>query len=754
MTKRILSLLLALSLTLGAAAYIALPASAAVSSDAIIDATLQIFGYCEGTYDSVNRNDNGAVSVGKLQWHAGRALELLKAVAAADPAAAQSALGAALYREVVTSGSSAWNSRVLSQSEAAQVSALLGGAASQSIQDQMARADIAAYIRHGQSLGITSAAAMVYYCDIENQYGQYGASAYLVGPVKARTGKSTIDSLDEFHTNLLQVTSAYHARRIYSYNFCRSLGWETGVSYDSTVTVPSYGGGTGVTADTTAPVIGGAVVTERTRDGFTIQFAASDNVGLSICTVTTTTNASGEDKLTQAAQSVGSVWSVDVALDKLSPNATVFTSEITVSDQAGNTARQTLQVTLAELYKAAGAATLRYNCAELGHRFESVGEPVPATCTQPGYELQQCSECGMCRVCGCEPALGHTDTERVVEPGCEQGGFTLRTCSVCGRQEQSDPTAPLGHSWSDWQTVRAVSGTQDGQRQRSCTRCGETETGVLAGTAHVHRYSTHTEAATCQQAGYTEQVCACGAVLRRTELPAAEHQLEQLAYTPASGTQSAYRTLRCQWCGETVTREVTEHLCAAFSDLDGVQWAQDAICQSVEQGLFTGTSATRFAPQDYMTRAMLVTVLYRLAGEPAAQKASGFRDVASGSWYEAAVDWARENGIVNGLDETHFDPNAYVTRQQLAAILYRYARYYGRDIEQGDDLSAYLDAGLLSDYAIGPWMWAARQGLLQGVAVDDTALLMPRAYATRAQTALILQRYQASASAEDASEAA
>lgn len=152
----------------------------------------------------------------------------------------------------------------------------------------------------------------------------------------------------------------------------------------------------------------------------------------------------------------------------------------------------------------------------------------------------------------------------------------------------------------------------------------------------------------------------------------------------------------------------------------------------------TGTSETTFSPEETTTRAMLVTVLYRLEGKPAVDAVSGFSDVSSGSYYADAVAWAKANGIVNGTSETTFSPNEPVTREQTAAILYRYAQYKGYDVEKTADLTAYADAAAIHSYAKNAMSWAVAAGILNGV---SSTSLEPTGSATRAQVATVLTRF-------------
>lgn len=174
-----------------------------------------------------------------------------------------------------------------------------------------------------------------------------------------------------------------------------------------------------------------------------------------------------------------------------------------------------------------------------------------------------------------------------------------------------------------------------------------------------------------------------------------------------------------------------------FTDVRETDWFYDDVVFAYENGLFSGTTATTFSPYAPMTRAMLVTVLYRLEGEPAVTGRSGFSDVTIGSYYEAAVTWAADNGIVNGTSATTFSPSENVTREQMAAILCRYAQYKRYDTTASAALSAFSDAAAVSTYAKAPLSWAVAEKLVNGT----DGKLLPRASATRAQVAAILHRF-------------
>ena len=173
-----------------------------------------------------------------------------------------------------------------------------------------------------------------------------------------------------------------------------------------------------------------------------------------------------------------------------------------------------------------------------------------------------------------------------------------------------------------------------------------------------------------------------------------------------------------------------------FTDVSTSDWFYDDVAFVYENGLFSGTDSRSFSPNASMTRAMLVTVLYRLEGEPTVTGRSSFTDVRSGAYYEKAVIWAAANGIVTGTDSTSFSPDAKVTREQLAAILYRYAQYRKLDTDASAKLNSFTDADSVSAYASEALGWAVSESLINGA----SGKLMPKGDATRAQVAAILHR--------------
>lgn len=175
-----------------------------------------------------------------------------------------------------------------------------------------------------------------------------------------------------------------------------------------------------------------------------------------------------------------------------------------------------------------------------------------------------------------------------------------------------------------------------------------------------------------------------------------------------------------------------------FVDVPEAEWFYDDVYFAVSNGLFNGINEVTFAPGASMTRAMLVTVLYRLEGQPAVYGGSAFADVAAGQWYTDAVIWATRNGIVNGLGNGKFGTNNNVTREQMATILYRYAQNCGYDTTARANLNGYTDVAKISAYAQEAMSWANAMGLING---RTAASLAPTGTATRAEVAAIFHRF-------------
>ena len=242
-----------------------------------------------------------------------------------------------------------------------------------------------------------------------------------------------------------------------------------------------------------------------------------------------------------------------------------------------------------------------------------------------------------------------------------------------------------------------------------------------------------------------------GTTVTLTPVPDRGYQVGTVAVTDRFGdavavTEQADGTYTFVMPNGQVTVTVTfEQAPLPFPDVTEGDWFYDAVRYAYETGLMDGVGDNLFAPNSETTRAQLVTILYRLAGQPEPGGDSGFSDVETGIWYTDAVAWATENGIVNGVSDTEFAPGDDITREQLAVILYRYAAYQGYDVSQRADLSGFGDASSISGYAQEALSWAHAQGLVLGF---EDGSLRPQGTASRAQIAAVLMRFLAAVPTE------
>ncbi|MDR3904846.1 MAG: S-layer homology domain-containing protein [Evtepia sp.] len=234
-----------------------------------------------------------------------------------------------------------------------------------------------------------------------------------------------------------------------------------------------------------------------------------------------------------------------------------------------------------------------------------------------------------------------------------------------------------------------------------------------------------------------------GATVTLTPVPDRGYQVGTVAVTDRFGdavavTEQADGTYTFTMPNGQVTVTVTfAEAPLPFPDVTEGDWFYDAVVYAYENGLMDGVGDNLFAPNSQTTRAQLVTILYRLEGQPAVSSDLPFTDVESGTWYTDAILWAAQNNIVNGVNDTEFAPGADITREQLVTILYRYAESKGYDVSASADLSGYPDADQVQDYAQPAMAWAVAEGIVEGV--DGT--LNPAGNATRAQIATILMRF-------------
>ena len=247
--------------------------------------------------------------------------------------------------------------------------------------------------------------------------------------------------------------------------------------------------------------------------------------------------------------------------------------------------------------------------------------------------------------------------------------------------------------------------------------------------------------------GLTEgkKCTACGDTLVAQEtVPALDHDFADEFTVDVEPTYEAdgSKSRHCSRCEEKTDVTAIPKLVNSadiFKDVKKNSWFKDAVDYAVYNGLMNGKTADTFAPNEATTRAQLVTVLWRLEGEPAVDVDVPFTDLKQ-DWYKDAVAWAYANGIVNGKTATTFAPNGNITREEIAAILYRYANFKGFDVTESKDLD-FTDAGRVHDYAVDAMKWAYAEELITGSDEGGKLLLAPRGNATRAQIATLLMRF-------------
>ena len=209
-----------------------------------------------------------------------------------------------------------------------------------------------------------------------------------------------------------------------------------------------------------------------------------------------------------------------------------------------------------------------------------------------------------------------------------------------------------------------------------------------------------------------------------------------LAETEAVITASASSSCAAEGLWRT-TATGTAPVQSPFRDVANSDWFFDPVMYVVERGLFQGTSGTTFEPMSTMSRSMLVTVLYRRAGQPAVTGTNPFSDVPAGTWYTDAVIWAAQTGIVTGAGDGTFAPDDQITREQIAVMLHRYCAYFGHDAAARADVTTFRDHDSISSFASDSVSWAVAIGLLQG----SDSRLSPTNSATRCEVATMLQRF-------------
>ena len=388
--------------------------------------------------------------------------------------------------------------------------------------------------------------------------------------------------------------------------------------------------------------------------------------------------------------------------------------------------------------------SVRLNEPEHVHDYVAVvTEP---TCTEQGYTTYTCSECGDSYVDDYTDALGHDWGEwtETAGPTCTEAGSQTRTCVRCG-EEESRTVDPLGHDYEA--VVTDPTCTEQGYTTHTCPRCHDSYVDTYTD-ALGHDYQTATTGPTCTEQGYTTYTCVrCGDSYVGDYTDPLGHDWDGgVVTTPATDSNDGVMTYTCVRCGETRTEVIPKtgrdliDTTKIFKDVLPKKWYTEAINYVYTYELMNGMTADTFAPDADMSRAMLVTVLWRAEGSPAPKGTSPFVDLKA-KWYRESVAWAYENNIVNGTSVTTFSPDQSITREQIAAIFYRYAEFKGQDTAATVDITSFPDSSKVSKYAKKPMSWAVAEGLISGTKIGGKNYLDPKGNATRAQVAMILMRY-------------
>ena len=372
-------------------------------------------------------------------------------------------------------------------------------------------------------------------------------------------------------------------------------------------------------------------------------------------------------------------------------------------------------------------ATRTEKIAALGHDLSRCDLKPAATCTQPGRAVGTCARCGV-QIDEVIPAKGHdySYAETSVAPTCTELGHYKGTCPTCGK-DYDDVVPALGHDWGEWVTSIEPTVSTVGYRYHVCNRdgCGYRE-GEDIPKLHTHTWD-------------------AGVV---TQKPTA--------------AEPGVRTYTCTVCGQTRTEAIpatgVPETCNggpacpgyAFRDMPAPSiWSHAGLDYCIDHGYIAGTSATTVTPDGECTRAMIVSILYRVQGEPAKvngyelkKLAPPFDDVERGRWYTDAIWWAKLTGVVSGMSPSTFAPDDPITRAQLAVILYNYTQQFAPEsLTETGSLTGFPDADSVPSWARTAMAWAVGNGLISGVGENGVSYLRPEGCATRAQVATILMKY-------------
>ena len=320
---------------------------------------------------------------------------------------------------------------------------------------------------------------------------------------------------------------------------------------------------------------------------------------------------------------------------------------------------------------------------------------------------------------------------------CTEAGSVTYTCADCG-DSYTETVPALGHDYA--------AADDAGDTIYTCTRCGETKTETIPKLTHEHSYKAVVTAPTCTEKGYTTHTCACGDSYVDTYVDALGHAWDNGKVTKEpTETETGVKTFTCTRCGETKTETIPAtgvmDVTKMFTDVSH-SWADDGIQYCVTHQLMSGIGNNLFGPKLTTTRAQIVQILYNLEGEPKVSGTTPFTDLTQ-DWYQDAVLWAYQTGVVAGTSSTTFEPDRPVTREQIAVILMEYVTRVLK-LERTwtpADLSAFPDADSVSDWAKDAMADAVGLGLISGASNGGQTLLEPQGSATREQVATILMEF-------------
>ena len=347
----------------------------------------------------------------------------------------------------------------------------------------------------------------------------------------------------------------------------------------------------------------------------------------------------------------------------------------------------------------------------------------------------------------CNRATAHEHSYKAVvtAPTCTAKGYTTHTCA-CGDSYVDTYVDALGHAWDEGKVTKPATEAEDGVKTFTCTRCGETKTETIPKLTHEHNYNAVVTAPTCTEKGYTTHTCSCGDSYVDTYVDALGHAWDNGKVTKEpTETETGVKTFTCTRCGETRTETIPAtgvmDVTKMFTDVSH-SWADDGIQYCVTHQLMSGIGNNLFGPKLTTTRAQIVQILYNLEGEPKVSGTTPFTDLTN-DWYQDAVLWAYQTGVVAGTSGTTFAPDQPVTREQIAVILMEYVTRVLK-LERTwtpADLSTFPDAGSVSDWAKDAMADAVALGLISGASNGGQTLLEPQGSATREQVATILMEF-------------